>query len=449
MPTKELFRVFVVEDDDWFRQYLVHVVSLNPDYEVKAFANAAEFLKSIHEQPHAVTLDYMLPDSDGAKLLRKIKDHLPDTEVIVISEQEKIETALQLLKSGAFDYLVKSKHINESLLNSINNVRKQHELKNRVTQLEKEVDHKYSFARNIVGQSDAMKPVYEMIQKAISNNIVVSIYGETGTGKELVAKAIHYNSAYRKGKFVAVNMAAIPPDIAESELFGHEKGAFTGAIGTRVGKFEEADGGTIFLDEIAEMDMNLQAKLLRVLQEKEVIRVGSNKPLRINCRIIVASNKNLMEQVKKNKFREDLYYRVFGLPVKLPPLRDRGNDILVLAKYFMDSFCKENDMQKRTLSKDASQRLLSYPFPGNVRELKSVVELAVVMSNDNTITANDLMLGTEEQETEMINGEMTLDDYNKKIINHYLKKYNNNVVMVADKLGIGKSTIYRYLKEAK
>ncbi len=449
MASKELFKIFIIEDDDWFRQFLNHLIALNPDYEVTAFANAKEFLLHIHEQPHIVTLDYSLPDMDGAKLLQRIKDSNPEIEVIVISEQEKIETALQLLKAGAYDYLVKSKQINDSLLNSIRNCIKQLELKSRVAVLEKQLDSKYEFEKYMIGKSDAMKTVFELISKAVKNNIVVSITGETGTGKEMVANAIHFNSPFKKGKFVPINMAAIPAELAESELFGHEKGAFTGAVNSRIGKFEEADGGTIFLDEITEMDVSLQAKLLRVLQEKEVIRVGSNKPIPVNCRIIVASNRNMLEEVKKGNFREDLYYRVFGLPIKLPPLRERDNDVLILATFFIDKFCSENKIKSKKLSREAQQKLVSYKFPGNVRELKSIVELAVVLSNSEIIQDGDISLTEADLMTDLISEELTLDEFNDKIIRHFLKKYDDNVLKVAEKLKIGKSTIYRLLKAGK
>jgi Response regulator containing CheY-like receiver, AAA-type ATPase, and DNA-binding domains len=274
------------------------------------------------------------------------------------------------------------------------------------------------------------------------------ITGETGTGKEEIAKAIHHHSRYNKGKFVAVNMGAIPADLAESELFGHEKGAFTGALAARTGKFEEADGGTIFLDEVAEMPPALQVKLLRALQEKEVVRIGGNKTIKFNCRIITATHCDLAEEVKKGRFREDLYYRLLGLQIKLPPLRERGNDVLLLARHFIKSFCAENQLPVKNISQDAQKKLLSYPFPGNIRELKSVIELATVMSGDE-ITAGDITVGDSNLFSNLLTQELTLDQYNALIIRHFLKKYDNNVVVTAQKLGIGKSTIYRLLKEEK
>ena len=229
---------------------------------------------------------------------------------------------------GAYDYISKSEDIKDRLLNTVKNIRNGIGLKREISTLRREVQKKYSFRESILGESPAIKTVYDLIDKALSTNITVIISGETGTGKELVAKAIHYNSKRKDKPFVTVNVAAIPSELIESELFGHEKGAFTGAAYRRIGRFEEADGGTLFLDEIGEMELNLQAKLLRVLQEKEIVRIGSNKPVKTDCRIVVATNKNLKEEVKKGNFREDLYYRLLGLPIELPPLRERANDIL-------------------------------------------------------------------------------------------------------------------------
>ncbi len=280
-------------------------------------------------------------------------------------------------------------------------------------------------------------------------NITVIISGETGTGKELVAKAIHYNSRHKDKSFVAVNVPAIPSELIESELFGHEKGAFTGASSRRIGRFEEADGGTLFLDEIGEMSMNLQTKLLRVLQEKEIVSVGSNKSVKTDCRIIAATNKNLREEVKKGNFREDLYYRLLGLPIELPPLRDRANDILILARHFIVDFCKENNIPLRKLSEQAQKKLLNYSFPGNVRELKSLVELAVTMSVREEIEASDFVLDSGDPLAAISGEDLTLREYELKIIKATLAKCNNDIGLTAKKLDIGVSTIYRILKEEK
>src|SRR6516225_3544832 len=388
------FKVFIVEDDVWYGSMLQHYLSLNPEYEVKRFESPNDFFAQLHENPDVVTLDYSLPDCDGAEVLKKIKEHNPDIRVIIISGQEDVATAINLLKNGAFDYIVKDDDTKDRLWNSILHLREIRNLKEEVESLKTQVGRKYDFSQMIIGKSESIEKVFGMIEKAAKTNITVSITGETGSGKEMVAKAIHYNSDRHKQPFVAVNVAAIPKDLLESELFGHEKGAFTGAATRRIGKFEEADKGTLFLDEIGEMDINLQAKLLRVLQEREITRIGSNGVTPINVRIIVATHKNLLEEVKNKTFREDLYYRLIGLPIMLPPLRERGNDIIILAKNFADGFCRENKIEKKTISPEAQQKLLTYSFPGNVRELKSIMELAVVMTDSENILPEHITLNS-------------------------------------------------------
>ncbi|MCR9172625.1 MAG: sigma-54 dependent transcriptional regulator [bacterium] len=444
------FLIYVVEDDEWYNRLLVHSLSLNPDYTVKGFHSAKEVLRELDNGPAVITVDYGLPDMKGDELLNKIKEADPSIEVIIISEQEKIETAVSLLKSGAYDYLVKSKDIKEMVLNTVNHICKNFDLRKELASLKKEVQQKYSFENSLIGNSPGMRKVYDLMNRALANNITVSISGETGTGKEMVAKAIHFNSNRKDKPFIAVNVAAIPSELIESELFGFEKGAFTGAISRRKGKFEEANGGTLFLDEIGEMDLNAQVKLLRVLQEKEVTRIGSNTPVPVNCRIIVATHRNLLEEVKKGNFREDLYYRLYGLPISLPPLRDRQDDVLILANHFMVQFCKENGLEEKRFSKEARHKILSYQWPGNVRELKSIVELAVVMTNELEIGEDDLTFSTgSDLLPDLLTKEQTLREYSIRIVNFYMGQCNNDTALVAEKLGIGQTTVYRMLKEMK
>jgi DNA-binding NtrC family response regulator len=244
-----------------------------------------------------------------------------------------------------------------------------------------------------------------------------------------------------------VNIAAIPGELIESELFGHEKGSFTGAVTRRIGKFEEAQNGTIFLDEIGEMELSLQAKLLRVIQEKEVTRIGGNNTIKLDVRVLVATHRVLAEEVKKGNFREDLYYRILGLPVHLPPLRDRENDVIIIARYFLNEFCKENGIEGLKFSKKAQEKLLNYQYPGNVRELKSIVELAAVLSDGDEIEEEDIKFSSIIEEDNISLQGLTLKEYNFRLIAQMLEKYDANVLTVAKKLDIGKSTIYRYLKE--
>jgi DNA-binding NtrC family response regulator len=446
--SEKAFKIFVVEDDEWYGRLLVHTLSLNPDYEIQLFSTGKDCLENIHQAPDVVTLDYRLPDMKGLDVLKQIKEINDEIQIILISEQDDIEVVVTLLQNGAYDYIVKSRDIRERLLNTVNNIRQGNNLKKEIVSLKQEVKQKYTHQNTIIGNSTATRRIFELIEKATRTNITITITGETGTGKELVAKAIHYNSNRAKNPFVAVNVAAIPKDLIESELFGHEKGAFTGATFRRIGKFEEANGGTLFLDEMAEMEISLQAKLLRALQEKEVIRVGSNAPVKFDCRIIIATNKDLQEEIRKGTFRQDLYYRLYGLPIELPPLRERENDVIILAKHFISQFCKENRMSIKTLTTEASSRLLAYPFPGNIRELKSVIELAVTLADQNEILAEHIVLS---KGTDLINDlfkqEMTLREYEIQILKKSLEKYDNNIKLVAEKLDIGVATIYRMLKE--
>ncbi|MEN8203959.1 MAG: sigma-54 dependent transcriptional regulator [Bacteroidota bacterium] len=445
----KLFQVFVVEDNEWYNHLLVHTLSLNPDYQVRSFQNGKDCLDNLDRKPDVITLDYRLPDMTGIEVLRRIKNVNPDIQAIMISEQADINVVVDLLKEGAYDYIIKTNDIRERLLNTVQNIRNNLGLKKEISELKKEVQKKYTFSNLVIGESKAIKKVQELVSRALTTNISVSVFGETGTGKELVAKAIHYNSVNKTGPFVAINVSAIPAELVESELFGHEKGAFTGASYQRKGKFEEATNGTLFLDEIGEMDVAFQAKMLRALQEKEITRVGSNKNIRINCRIIVATNKNLAHEVKKGNFRKDLYYRLLGLSIELPPLRERGNDVLILATHFARAFCKENKLSVKKLTPPAMQKLREYPFPGNIRELKSVIELAVTLSEGDQIDTEDIVFGDEEVIDISNFEELTLRDYDLRIVTTYLNKYNNDVKLVAKKLDIGAATIYRMLKEQK
>jgi DNA-binding NtrC family response regulator len=440
-------KIFVVEDDPAYTKFLKYVLGLNPDYDVEYYTTGKDCLNNLHKKPDVITLDYSLPDQPGEKVLEQIRNYDPNINVIIVSAQEKIGTAVELLKAGAYDYITKDQDTKERLFSSINNARHKSSLIREINHLKKEITEKYEFSKSIIGSSPAIKKVFELLEKAVKSTILVSITGETGTGKELVAKAIHYNSKRKDKPFVAVNITAIPATLIESELFGHEKGSFTGATARRIGKFEEAEGGTIFLDEIGEMDLSLQAKLLRVLQEREVTRVGGNQPIKLDVRVITATHKDLAEEVKAGRFREDLYYRLLGLPIHLPPLRERGSDILLIAKHFLDQYAKENQLPRFTITAEAQEKLMSYSFPGNIRELKSVVELAAVMTDDQIIKPGNITLTKITRPESFFLKEMTMQEYMYRIIRHFLNKHDNNVLEVARRLDIGKSSLYRYLKE--
>lgn len=445
----DAYHIFIVEDDLWYGELLNYQLSLNPDYQVTKFTTAGECLKNLHKKPDLITIDYSLPDMTGADLFKKIRAINPSVPVIVISGQNDVNTAVDLLKTGVSDYLVKNDNIKELLWNAVIRVRENQSLKKEVEYLREELGHKYEIGNIIKGTSPAIKKIFSLIEKAGKANINVSVTGETGTGKELVAKAIHYNSDRSKKPFIALNMSAIPAELLESELFGYEKGAFTGASARKTGKFEEANKGTLFLDEIGEMEPAMQSKLLRVLQERELTRLGGHEKIKLDVRLIVATHKNLAELVKKGSFREDFYYRIMGLPIELPPLRDRGTDILLLAKTFLDDFVKENRMEPKYLGNEAKNKLINYNFPGNVRELRSAIELSAVMCDGKEISADDIGFHTPGRDSLAVTGEKTMEEYTCDIIKAYLERYDNNVLKVAQKLDIGKSTIYKMLQDKK
>lgn len=443
----EAFKIFIVEDDQMYARILSYHLSQNPDYEVTIFTTGKELLANLYKNPSVISLDFNLPDMSGFDVLKKIREFDPELPVVIVSGQQDISTAVELLKKGVYDYVLKDPDTKERLWSVMRNIKSNFNLKQRISRLEEEIGKKYQYSNLIKGDSPAMHSVFNLIEKATKTNISVSIQGDTGTGKELVAKAIHYNSKRHNKPFIAVNVTAIPRELIESEMFGHEKGSFTGAHAQRIGRFEEANHGTIFLDEIGDMDLNMQSKLLRVLQEEELNRVGSSKSIKLDVRVIVATHKNLMDEVKKGNFREDLYYRLLGLPILLPPLRERGNDLFLLARHFVDEFCQKNTLPKLTISAEALEKLRKYPFPGNVRELKAIMELSAVMTNTNTIHADDIKLSNTSSMIDFQTGEATLDEYIRMIIKHYLRKYDNKVRLVADKLNIGKTTIYRMMKD--
>jgi DNA-binding NtrC family response regulator len=404
-------------------------------------------IAALDESPSVITLDHFLPDMTGLDLLKVIKNRLPETQVILLSGQEDITIAVDYMQSGAYDYITKDAASLDKLWHIVHQAKDKQILQTEVTQLRQEVSNKYNFQQSIIGASEKMQPVFETLKKTANSSITVSLTGETGTGKELVAKAIHFNSNRKSGPFIGINVAAIPKELIESELFGHEKGAFTGAEKLRIGKFEEASNGTLFLDEIAEMDWYLQAKLLRALQEREITRIGSNKSIPFDVRIIIASHKDLLTEVKAGRFREDLFYRLLGITITLPPLRERGNDILLLAKNFLTQFCSDNNIHKATLSSGAIRKLMDYDFPGNIRELKSVMEVAVVLAENSVINEQDIhFVQTSEVKTTETN---TLEANTIAFIQKELNKLDGNVLKTSQRLAVGKSTIYRYIKEGK
>ena len=385
-----MIKIFIIEDDLVFGSIIVKALNAEPSYDVSHFTSGEEFLQNLHQNPDIVSIDYNLPQMNGLEILTKINNYNKSIYTIVLSGQESVEVVVEAYKNGANDYIVKNENAIVELKNSIKNFSINVNLQKEVESLKEQIINRNKYDR-IIGESPAILQVLKLIQKVENKNILTLITGESGTGKELVANALHYNSSRKRKPFVAVNIGAIPPDLVESELFGHEKGAFTGASDKRKGKFEEADGGTIFLDEIGEMDVNLQTKLLRVLQESKISRLGSNKEIKLDVRVVAATNKNLSQRVKEGLFREDLYYRMQGFLIHLPTLRERGNDVMLIAKQLLKEACEKNRTPQKTFTKEALQALYEHAWPGNVRELKSVVDRAAIISESDKVGLDDLV----------------------------------------------------------
>lgn len=389
MENKYRAKVFVIEDDPM--HFKLIKLSLEEEiFDVNWFQNGKDFLDRLNENPEIIVLDHMLPDMSGLEILRKVHEYNSDLNVIFFSGQEDVGVVVEAYKLGAKNYIIKNQNAFVEFKNAIKNINSNLQLKKEVEYLREIVVDRKKYT-NIIGESPEILKVLRLIQKVEKSSLLTLITGESGTGKELVAQAIHYNSNRGKKPFVAVNVSAIPHDLVESEIFGHEKGAFTGAEGKRIGKFEEAEGGTIFLDEIGDMDMQIQTKLLRVLQESKITRLGSNKEIQLDVRVLLATHKNLFTMVKEGKFREDLYYRIQGFLIDLPPLRERGSDVVVLAKHFVNEFCEKNKMPVKTIEKDAMKMIVEHTWPGNVRELKAVMERAILISDTNMINTEDLV----------------------------------------------------------
>lgn len=442
---KNKYRIFVVDDNALFLKVLYKTLDENIEYNVTPISSGRECIRRLDEKPDIVSLDYTLPDMNGREILEEIKKKSPETNVIIVSGQNDINTAVNLLKIGAYDYIVKGVDTREKIVIAVQKIIERIELTKENKILKEAITHEYNFKHLIKGSSKAIEHVFNLMGKAANNNITVSVFGETGTGKELVAKGIHYNSNRSNKPFVPVNISSIPDTLIESELFGYDKGAFTGADSSKPGRIEMAHEGTLFLDEIAEMNLNTQAKLLRVLQEREVVRLGSNKTIKFDTRIIIATHKNLQELVQNGQFREDLYFRLLGLTIDLPPLRERGADCIMLAKHFVNEFCDDNKMPHKQINDRALEKLRSYPFPGNIRELKALMELSCVLADGNVIDDSHININSINLNKNLLSQEKTLQEYNEEIIHHFVNKYKN-VREAARRLDVGKSTIYRYLQ---
>lgn len=428
-------------------------------YDSNVFPDGETFLEHLEDGPSLVLLDLMLPGIDGVETLKRIKERKPDLPVIILSAQARIEVALETLKLGASDYF--SKPVDFPKLEiAIKNALRLSDLTREVEQLRENAGTRVQFD-NMVSQSGEMQDVYKLVNKVKDSDIPVLLLGESGTGKELVSRAIHFNSKRKAGPFVVVNCASIPKDLLESEFFGHEKGSFTGAVQRRIGKFEQANGGTIFLDEIGELDLSLQAKILRVIQEKQFERVGGNDTIKTDARLISATNRDLKDEVRKKQFREDLYFRLSTFPIILPPLRQRKSDILLLAEHFLKEFSVELSKPSLQFSRHALDLLYSYAWPGNVRELENAIQRAVVMADGNIITEKELPLSVQTFASGSSsssglssfggNGDSVVpfETMKEDAIRKALKVTKGNIVDAARRLAIGRATLYRLMQKYK
>ena len=381
-------KILVADDEQSMREFL-DIMLKKEGYKVSLASNGEEAVKVVENDLFdLILLDIRMPKLDGISALKKIKANSPETIVIMITAYASADTAIKAMKEGAYDYITKPFKVEEIKL-IIKNALEKKNLQKENTLLKQVVRNRYHFG-NIIGQSPKMTVLYDLLEKVSPTKTNILIAGESGTGKELVAKAIHYNSPRKEKPFVTLNCGAIPESLIESELFGHMKGAFTDAIATKKGLFEVADEGTIFLDEISELPLLMQVKLLRVLQDKEFKRVGGTEDIRVDVRIISATNKDLEEAVKEKRFREDLFYRLNVIQIKLPPLRDRKEDIQILANHFLKKYSEELSKSILRISPDAHQILLNYDYPGNVRELQNIIERAVALESSQELTLNNL-----------------------------------------------------------
>jgi len=443
--SKESEKILVVDDTLDTLEMLQRNLSIK-GFQVFVAISVSEAINLLESTDvDLVITDFKMPGDTGLDLIKYIRENFNEIEVMMITGYPTINGAVEAVKSGAVNYLVKP-FTQEELFNAVNSALDN--LKLRRKKFEKKYQPLSSF-RGLIGESDAMKMVFRAIQKAASTTATALITGESGTGKELVAREIHYKSSRSSAPFVPVNCGGIPDGLLESELFGHLKGAFTGATESRAGFFQTADGGTIFLDEISETSLAMQVKLLRVLQDKEICMVGSRRPQKIDVRIVAATNKDLGLLVKKSSFREDLFYRLNIITIEIPPLRDRGDDTVLLINYFLNKFSKELDQPQPEFSDEALRVLKTYSWPGNVRELENLIQRLVVMNDGNEITVPDLppQMRFSSQRDYGLN--RTLAEFEKDYIKNVLARVGGNKTRAADILGIDRKTLRNKLSDMK
>lgn len=454
--------IFIVDDEPESGSLLSYYLE-KEGYETVQFSNGPECLNALDRVPSLICLDMQMPDMDGLEVLKRIKEINDQIAVIMVTSNNTVDTAVQAIKLGASDYIIKPAD-REKLLATVKETLDQTRIVGEIRSMEKGMESSFAY-KNIVGESEAIKNVFTQIEHVKDSNVNVYINGESGTGKELVARAIHFSGPHDNRPFVDINCSALAESLLETEMFGHEKGAFTGAIGTHRGKLELADGGTLFLDEIADMSLKLQVKLLRFLEEKSFERVGGTKKIKVNVRVVSATNKDLQKEVEKGNFREDLYYRLVVFTIHVPPLRERSNDIPLLCKYLLKKFQDELGKDISQISPDAMQILNSYHWPGNVRQLQNVILQSMLMSQTGTIEVENLpqeiqnavreetskptdpytVKGTMDEPTDR--STISLDEGEKQTLLSALKMTNWNISEASNLLSISRTTFYRKLKK--
>ncbi len=439
--------ILIIDDEDKLRGLLSRLISLE-GFHVTEAADAKAAMKKLEQMTFQVIIcDVKLPDANGIELTQKIKTAYPFSEVIVLTAFGEIHDGVQAMKNGAFDYLVKGDD-NDKIIPLLNRAAEKAHMQLRIFQLEKKITDQYSF-ENIIGISKQIQEAIALAKRVAATDASVLLTGETGTGKEVFAQSIHYNSSRKNKNFVAVNCAALGREILESELFGYKAGAFTGAVKDKKGLFEEANEGTIFLDEIGEMSLDLQTKLLRVLETNEFIKVGDTKTIKVNTRLITATNRNLQQEVDAGKFRSDLYYRIAVFQIQLPALRERLKDIELLAAHFIKRFAAVTNKPAPKMSPLFIDKLKSHQWKGNIRELKNILERAVILSNSDELSTDDLPL-----EIALNNGDYGVSSFDLSLMekNHIQKVLSHtkgNKAEAARLLNIGIATLYRKLEEYK
>ncbi|MFI5303931.1 MAG: sigma-54-dependent transcriptional regulator [Nitrospiria bacterium] len=442
--------ILIVDDEEGILKTLSGILS-DEGYRVTTKANGRDAIQSIlANPPQLVLLDIWMPDIDGIETLQKIRDFSPNLTVVMMSGHGSIESAVKAIKLGAYDYIEKPLSLEKVIL-IIKHALNEQKLERENSQLRKEMEKKW----RLVGSSPAMNRLREQIQKAAPTLSRVLISGENGTGKELVARSIHAGSPRASQPFIEINCAAIPETLIESELFGYEKGAFTGASGQKIGSFELAHLGTLFLDEIGDMSLSTQAKVLRIIQEQRFQRVGGTKTHLIDVRLISASNKQLQDEIKKGNFREDLYYRINVIPIKLPPLRERKEDIPDLVEYFINEITREQGMKPKAFTPESLSRLMAMEWKGNIRELRNIVERVLIMSPHRVISEADLFFLENQSQpaahfdfspSEAVSLKEARSFFEKKYIREMLDSNDWNILKTAEKLQIERTHLYRKMK---